>query len=113
MVRTVLKMRVREGCEQSFEEVWAQAAPEISRYPGHLGQFLMREQDEPRTYVIMADWESARHLDDFEHSPVRQALSAKLTPLREFAQKTVLDGVRELDVRELDTVGENGRKRQS
>jgi quinol monooxygenase YgiN len=97
MVRTVLKMRVREGCERSFEDVWAEAAPKIRQYAGLLGQSLLREKDQPRTYVIMADWETIDHLDAFENSPVRRALSAALTPLREAAQKTVLDdvGVRE------------------
>jgi hypothetical protein len=43
----------------------------------------------------MADWDSHAHLQAFERSPVRQALSAALTPLREAAQKTVLDDVGE------------------
>jgi quinol monooxygenase YgiN len=108
VIRTVLKMRVREGCEGAFEDVWADAAPKIREYPGLLGQSLLREQDQPRTYLIMADWESPAHLDAFEHSPVRQALSAALTPLREAAQKTVLD-----DVGERAPAAPSGRNPQS
>jgi heme-degrading monooxygenase HmoA len=95
VIRTVLKMRVREGCEGAFEHAWAEAAPKIREYAGLLGQSLLRESDQPRTYLIMADWDSHAHLQAFEHSPVRRALSAALTPLREAAQKTVLDDVGE------------------
>lgn len=93
MVRTVLRMRVREGCEDTFKSAWAQAAPRIREHPGLLGQSLLQEQEEPRTYVIMADWASQAHLAAFENSPDRRAFSAALEPLREAAQKTVLDDV--------------------
>ena len=108
MVRTVLKMRVREGCERPFEDVWAEVAPRVREYPGLLGQSLLREKDQPRTYMIMADWETAEHLRAFEESPVRQALSAALTPLREAAQKTVLD-----DIGEREPAAPHGRDAQS
>lgn len=104
MVRTVLKMRVREGCEGPFEDVWAEAAPKIKEYAGLLGQSLLREKDQPRTYVIMADWETVEHLRAFEESSVRQALSAALTPLREAAQKTILD-----DIGEREPIAPQGR----
>jgi quinol monooxygenase YgiN len=108
MVRTVLKMRVREGCEGAFEDAWAKAAPKIKEYAGLLGQSLLREKDQPRTYMIMADWESVAHLEAFENSPVRQALSASLTPLREAAQKTILD-----DVGAREPAAPHGRNAQS
>lgn len=96
MVRTFLRMRVREGCEQAFEGAWGKAAPAISRYPGNLSQTLMRDPGSPRTYAIMADWASPAHLDAFENSTLRQSLSAELSPLREEAHKSVFESQRHI-----------------
>ena len=54
-VRTVLRMRTREGCEAEFEAAWRRAAAEISRVPGNLRQELGRDVDDPRTFLITAD----------------------------------------------------------
>ena len=55
-VRTLLRMRTREGCEARFEEAWRTAAAEISRVPGNLRQELVRDADDPRTFLITSDW---------------------------------------------------------
>lgn len=93
MIRTILQMRVRRGEEHAFERLWADSAIKIAEIPGNMGQSLLRDHDHPATYVIMADWLSRAHLEDFEKSTIREELSAALSPLREAAQKTVLESV--------------------
>lgn len=90
MVRTVLTMGIRTGCEQEFEEVWAAFATEIGRCEGNRGQWLLREPQGSAGYVIMSDWDSDADLTRFESGPIREELSAKLIPLRESAHKSVL-----------------------
>jgi heme-degrading monooxygenase HmoA len=96
MIRTVLSMVVRPGCEPDFEETWVAAAEAISRYPGNLNQTLMRDATERRRYVITSDWTNATALRAFESSDQRRALSAALESLRESAEKTVLEVVTHL-----------------
>lgn len=93
MVRSVLSMTVRAGCEGDFERIWRAAAERIARSPGNLGQSLSYDQSEPRRFVIASDWESREALRRFEGSPERVALSGALEPLRESASKSVLDVV--------------------
>ncbi|MEU8803920.1 antibiotic biosynthesis monooxygenase [Spirillospora sp. NPDC048819] len=89
MIRAVLTMMVREGCESTFEEVWrnAMAAP----VQGSLGQAMMCDAEQRRLYVITGDWESRDALRAFERSAGRQAMSAAFEPLRESASKQVLE----------------------
>ena len=47
-VRTIVRMRAREGCEEAFERAWRSAAHEISRIPGNLRQELSRDAEDPR-----------------------------------------------------------------
>ncbi|MFC6883288.1 MULTISPECIES: antibiotic biosynthesis monooxygenase family protein [Actinomadura] len=89
MFRAVLTMRVREGCENSFEDVWRSAMEEP--LPGSLGQAMMCDPKERRLYVITGDWESRDALKAFEQSPGRRAMSAAFEPLRESASKQVLE----------------------
>ncbi|HET9901544.1 MAG TPA: antibiotic biosynthesis monooxygenase family protein, partial [Actinomycetes bacterium] len=86
-VRTMLRMRVREGCEDQFERAWQQAAHEISRVPGNVRQELIRDGDDPRTFIITSDWTDREAVDAFGRSSARETLTAALRDLREEAER--------------------------
>ncbi|MBB5872847.1 2-polyprenyl-6-methoxyphenol hydroxylase-like FAD-dependent oxidoreductase/heme-degrading monooxygenase HmoA [Allocatelliglobosispora scoriae] len=86
-VRTVLRMRAREGCEDAFASAWRDAAQEISRVPGNLHQELIRDVQDPRTFLITSDWSDAESLERFGRSAARDRLTAALRDLRESADK--------------------------
>jgi quinol monooxygenase YgiN len=90
MVRAILTMTVRDGCQQTFEQTWRAAVMETGNPPGAFGQALMYDPAQ-RMYTITSDWENRDALRSFETSPERKALSEALEPLRESATKTVLD----------------------
>jgi antibiotic biosynthesis monooxygenase (ABM) superfamily enzyme len=93
VIRTVLEMRVREGCEADFERVWEDAAAIASRYPGAGTQTMLRDPGSPRLYTITADWSSREDLTAYQKSPDRQALSNLLEQLRDSATKSLLEVV--------------------
>jgi quinol monooxygenase YgiN len=90
-VRTVLRMRTREGCEAQFEAAWRAAAVEISRVPGNLRQELGRDVDDPRTFLITADWTDRAAVDGFGRSSARETLTAALRDLREDAARSTYE----------------------
>jgi 2-polyprenyl-6-methoxyphenol hydroxylase-like FAD-dependent oxidoreductase/heme-degrading monooxygenase HmoA len=89
LVRTMLRMRAREGCEEQFERAWMTAAAEISRVPGNLSQELIRDADDPRQFLITSDWADQASLNLFGASAAREQLTALLRDLRETADKSV------------------------
>jgi quinol monooxygenase YgiN len=90
-VRTILRMRTREGCEAQFEGAWRQAAVEISRVPGNLRQELMRDADDPRTFLITADWSDRAAVDAFGRSSARETLTTALRDLRDDASRNTYE----------------------
>lgn len=86
-IRTVLRMRAREGCEAQFEQAWRSAADAISRVPGNLRQELIRDAEDPRMFLITSDWSDHAALDEFGRSAARDELTAALRELREHADK--------------------------
>jgi heme-degrading monooxygenase HmoA len=87
-VRTMLRMRTREGCEADFEAAWRRAAAEIARVPGNLRQELVRDADDPRTFVITSDWTDRAAVDAFGRSSAREVLTEALRDLREDADRS-------------------------
>jgi 2-polyprenyl-6-methoxyphenol hydroxylase-like FAD-dependent oxidoreductase/heme-degrading monooxygenase HmoA len=87
-VRTILRMRAREGCEAEFEAAWHRAAAEISRVPGNLRQELMRDDGDPRWFAIASDWTDRDHVDAFARSAARETLTEALRDLREDATRS-------------------------
>ncbi|SBW23166.1 antibiotic biosynthesis monooxygenase [Candidatus Protofrankia californiensis] len=90
-IRAELRMRVRPGCEVAFERAWREAAEEIARVPGNLGQALARDLADPRTYVITSDWADRQRLEAFGSSDHRERLTTALRDLREDAQRRVYE----------------------
>jgi quinol monooxygenase YgiN len=90
-VRTLLRMRVREGCEAQFEQAWRTAAVRIAEEPGNVRQELMRDAGDPRTFLITADWTDAAAVDVFGRSSSRETLTAALRDLREDASRNTYE----------------------
>jgi quinol monooxygenase YgiN len=86
-VRTVLAMRAREGCEQQFEAEWLSAAEKIRTLDGCLHQDLVRDADDPRSYLIISDWADRERLDAFGRSEHRDRLLSVIREVRESAQR--------------------------
>ena len=86
-VRTVLAMRTRAGCEERFEAEWLSAAEEIRTLDGCLHQDLVRDADDPRSYLIISDWADRDRLDAFGRSEQRDRLLRVVRELRESAQR--------------------------
>lgn len=87
VIRTFLRMRAREGCEQAFVDAWQRSAQEISHAPGNIRQDLLADADDPRSYLIVAEWSDRSALDVFSRSELRDRLSAALSDLRESADR--------------------------
>ncbi|MFR9776143.1 putative quinol monooxygenase [Micromonospora sp. MS34] len=86
-IRTVLAMRAREGCEERFEAEWLSAAAEIRTLDGCLHQDLVRDADDPRSYLIISDWADRERLDAFGRSAHRDRLLRIIRELRESADR--------------------------
>jgi quinol monooxygenase YgiN len=102
-VRTVLAMRTKEGCEQRFEAEWLSAAAEIGTVDGCLRQDLIRDADDPRSYLIISDWADRERLDAFGRSEHRDRLLRVIRELRESAHRHTYQV--------LHSVGEHGEPR--
>jgi quinol monooxygenase YgiN len=86
-VRAVLAMRTREGCERRFEAEWLTIADQIRTLDGCLRQDLVRDADDPRSYLIITDWVDRERLDAFGRSDQRDRLLRVIRDLRESAQR--------------------------
>ncbi len=91
MVRATLFMKVKAGREAEFEPAWRAIAERARTFPGILRQTLMREPEDPASFVVTSDWESREAFHRFERSPEQDDLTAPLRELRESARMTVHD----------------------
>ncbi|MDG4766476.1 antibiotic biosynthesis monooxygenase [Solwaraspora sp. WMMD406] len=86
-VRAVLAMRIRHGCERRFETEWLSVAQAIRALDGCLHQDLVRDADDPQTYLIITDWADRDRLDAFGRSAQRDRLLRVIRDLRESARR--------------------------
>ena len=98
-VRTILQMRAQEGSEQAFERALSQAMDEITRVPGNLRQDLVRDADDPRTFLIISDWADRTALDQFGRSGRRDQILSAVRDMRESAERHTYEIVRSIEGR--------------
>jgi heme-degrading monooxygenase HmoA len=89
MVRATLYMKVKAGQEGAFEEAWRRIADQVRLAPGNLRQALLRDPEDPASFVVTSDWESRAAFTSFERSPEQDELTAPMRDMRESGQMTV------------------------
>ena|SRR3989442_15028214 len=108
MVRATLYMTVKPGKEQDFERAWRAIAERVRTAPGNVRQALLRDADDPRSFVVSSDWESREAFSSFERSPEQDELTAPLRELRESGRMTVHDLVVHIEGEGADASEDDG-----
>lgn len=80
--RVMLRMEIRSGMEEEFEQTWYQVGKTVTEHPANLGQWLARSQDEDGVYYIVSDWTDEPRFREFEHSEGHLTHRKKLHPFR-------------------------------
>ncbi|MBT2365687.1 antibiotic biosynthesis monooxygenase [Streptomyces sp. ISL-10] len=81
----VFAVRVIEGGEQGFLEMYEQMRKSVARTPGHLVERLGEPVDDSRLWVITSEWETPEHFFAWQQSEDHRALVA---PLRKWVDST-------------------------
>ena len=89
MIRATLSMKVKPGKGADFERAWEAIAEKVRRAPGNLRQALLRNPDDPESFVLTSDWQSRELFHAFERSPQQDDLTAPLRELRESASMAI------------------------
>lgn len=94
-VTAVITNRVKSGREQGYEE-WMKGISAAARtFSGHLGVSILRPQAGSHSnYVVVLQFDSCAHLNDWLNSEVRQTWLERATPLiQEQEMVQVLSGL--------------------
>ncbi|MEU9992722.1 antibiotic biosynthesis monooxygenase family protein [Streptomyces sp. NPDC048045] len=81
----VFTVRVIEGGEQGFLELYDQLRKSVSQTPGHIVERLGAPVDDSRQWVITSEWQTAEHFFAWQQSEEHRALVA---PLRQWVDST-------------------------
>jgi heme-degrading monooxygenase HmoA len=81
--RVALRMQIRPGQEQAFEEAWLAGADVITDQPANLGQWLFASAEETGVYHIVSDWTDEESFRRYELSDTHFVHRTKLHPYRE------------------------------
>ncbi|MEV4330940.1 antibiotic biosynthesis monooxygenase family protein [Streptomyces sp. NPDC049597] len=81
----VFAVRVIEGGEEGFLEMYEQMRKSVARTPGHIVERLGQPVDDSRQWVITSEWETPEHFFAWQQSEEHQALVA---PLRKWVDST-------------------------
>jgi heme-degrading monooxygenase HmoA len=84
--RVMVFARIAPGDRLAFEKAFATVSRRVHGTPGHLGDELLRSDDDPGAYVLLSEWESREAFLAWEDAPVHRDAT---TPMRPFWQGRV------------------------
>lgn len=88
--RVMLRMQIKPGLEEGFEQVWRDVGSSVTGHPANLGQWLSRSAEEDGVYYIVSDWVDERRFREFEASDRHLQHRKKLHPFRSGASMTTM-----------------------
>jgi heme-degrading monooxygenase HmoA len=84
--RVMVFARINREDEEAFEAAYAQVTSTVRGTEGHIADELLRRaepedpEDEPRTYVLLSEWESKEAFLAWENAPVHTEKRNPMTP---------------------------------
>jgi heme oxygenase (mycobilin-producing) len=78
--RVMVFARVDEQRTAEFEAAYAQVTRKVAGTPGHIRDELLRDTDNPGSYVLLSEWVSAEHFLAWENAPVHRELTVPMRP---------------------------------
>src|SRR5204863_10141627 len=84
--RVMVFAKINRGDEEAFEEAYAQVSANVKGTEGHIADELLRrneppdDEDEPRSYVLLSEWESKDAFLAWENAPVHTEMRDPMTP---------------------------------
>jgi heme-degrading monooxygenase HmoA len=84
--RVMVFAKINRGDEEAFEAAYAQVTSNVRGTEGHIADELLRRaepadpEDEPRTYVLLSEWESKEAFLAWENAPAHTEKRNPMTP---------------------------------
>jgi heme-degrading monooxygenase HmoA len=84
--RVMVFAKINRGDEEAFEAAYAQVTANVKGTKGHVADELLRravppdEENGPRTYVLLSEWESKDAFLAWENAPVHTEKRNPMTP---------------------------------
>ena len=91
--RVMLRMEIKPGLEQEFEQTWHRVGTSIVTHPANRGHWLSRSSEEQSVYYIISDWVDEPTFREFEHSAAHVEHRTKLHPYRSGGSMTTMQVV--------------------
>ena len=84
--RVMVFAKINRGDEEAFEAAYAEVTSNVKGTKGHIADELLRRAEpadpegEPRTYVLLSEWESREAFLAWENAPVHTEKRNPMTP---------------------------------
>jgi 2-polyprenyl-6-methoxyphenol hydroxylase-like FAD-dependent oxidoreductase/heme-degrading monooxygenase HmoA len=82
------RIRVRPGCAPAVASAWRAVAGQIGGLAGNLMRELLLDADDPRSFVVVTEWDGESALRDYENGPVAARFADAVRPLSEPSEPT-------------------------
>jgi heme oxygenase (mycobilin-producing) len=79
-VRVMVFAKIREGDEAPFEAAYAEVTRKVKGTEGHLRDELLRDPEEPGSYILLSEWESRERFLGWENDPIHMNTTTPMRP---------------------------------
>ncbi len=79
-VRIMVFATIKPGHEKPFEEAFAMVSQKVKGTPGHIRDELLKDANDPSSYILLAEWESKEKFLAWEDAPIHRQTTNPMNP---------------------------------
>jgi heme-degrading monooxygenase HmoA len=87
-VRIIIDRKVKKGKESDFAKLLRELRVKAVPSKGYISGETLRASDDPHNYIVITTWQSANDWKNWEKSPERKKIQAKIEKLMARPTKT-------------------------
>jgi len=79
-VRIMVFAKIKPGEEKLFEQAYAGVSAKVKGTPGHIRDELLKDANDPSSYILLAEWESKEAFLAWEDAPIHRQTTSPMSP---------------------------------
>lgn len=79
-VRIMVFAKIKPGEGEAFEAAYKEVTSKVKGTPGHIRDEILKDTDDPESYILLAEWESRERFLEWETDPIHMATTTPMRP---------------------------------
>jgi heme-degrading monooxygenase HmoA len=91
IIRVLVYANVRAENAEAFEEAFSEVSSRVKGTPGHVSDELLRDAEDPDTYILLGQWRTREAFLEWENDPIHREATTPMRPYWSVTERRIFE----------------------